>query len=104
MVEVINFLKEKVVVSNNIKNYIENCDVRNFYSGEILKNYKNLFLTKKEFLQGQKIFKLYWSNFEYWDESKHFDIAVKKCGLKFPKTKHSNSINKKSHIDQELDP
>jgi N-acetyl sugar amidotransferase len=99
-----NFLKQKVVVSNNIKNYIENNDVRKFYSGKILKNYKNLFLTKKEFLLGKKIFKLYWSNFEYWDESKHFDIAVKKCGLNCPKEKQSNSINKKSHIDQDLYP
>jgi len=99
-----NFLKEKVVASNNIKNYIENNDVRKFYSGKILKNYKNLFLTKKEFLEGQKIFKLYWSNFEYWDESKHFDIAIKKCGLKFSKKKQSNSINQKSHIDQVLYP
>ena len=99
-----NFLKEKVKAGNNIKNYIENTDVRKFYSGKNLKNFQNLFLNNKEFLAAQKIYKLYWSNFEYWDESKHFDIAIKKCGLTFPKKKQSNALNKISHIDQELYP
>ena len=99
-----NFLKEKVPINKNIKTYFENKDVRKFIGKKNLQQFQNLFLTKKEFHKGKEIFHLYWSNFEYWDESKHFDIAINKCGLSFSKKRQSNAINQISHIDQEMYP
>ncbi len=99
-----NFLRNKSKAHNNIGNFIEHNDVRSFYKGKELKKYKDLFLTNSEQHQAKKIYKIFWSNFEYWDESKHFWIAKKKCGLQTAVKAHSNALNKVSHIDQELYP
>ena len=33
--------------------------------------------------KANSINKLYWSSYEFWDEKKHFKIAIQKCGLKY---------------------
>lgn len=99
-----NFLRDKIKVKNYINNFIENNHVSSFYRGKQLKKFKNLFLNKNELKNINKVYKIFWSNFEYWDEDKHFSIAINKCGLVKAKKSHSNALNKVSHIDQELYP
>lgn len=99
-----NFLNNNIKVSSIISNATENISVRNFYKKKKLQNYKNIYLTAEEKKKSKKIFKIFWSNYEFWDENKHLMYSKKKFNLKYLKKKHSNAINNKSHTDQELYP
>jgi len=97
-----NLLK-KVVKFNDIGNFLlENQELRNYYKKDKLKHFKDLFFSNNDKNLLNKIKLIYWSNFEFWDEKKHFDIAKKHCGLIIPKEKQSNAINNHSHLDQKL--
>ena len=97
-----NFLKKFVKLSENKKFLLEGQEIENYYTKKQLSKYKNLYFTKKEIKKADKIYKLFWSSFEFWDERKHFKIAIDKCGLKYNKKKDTNAINRHSHTDQRL--
>ena len=102
MVVQTKFLKKIVELSQIQKFLLEGQDIEKYYSKKQLKNFKNIHLTKNEMKKANSINKLYWSSYEFWDEKKHFKIAIQKCGLKYANRGDSNAINKHSHTDQRL--
>lgn len=97
-----NFLKKIVKLSQIQKFLLEGQDIEKYYTKKQLKNFKSIYLTKNEMKKANSINKLYWSSYEFWDEKKHFKIAIQKCGLKYTNQGDSNAINKHSHTDQRL--
>lgn len=97
-----NFLKKIVKISQIQKYLLEDQNIEKYYTKKQLKNFKSIYLTKKEIKKANSINKIYWSSYEFWDEKKHFKVAKQKCGLKYTKQGDSNSINKHSHLDQRL--
>tara|TARA_B100000035_G_C20994080_1_gene551625 strand:+ start:220 stop:1332 length:1113 start_codon:yes stop_codon:yes gene_type:complete len=97
-----NFLKKFVKLSEIQKFLLEGQQIENYYKGKKLKNFQDIYLTKKEIKKTSKISKIYWSSWEFWDEKKHFKIAKEKCGLMYTKKADSNAINNHSHTDQKL--
>lgn len=97
-----NFLKKFVKISEIQKFLLEGQQIDNYYTGKKLKNFIDIYLTKKEIKKATKINKIYWSNWEFWDEKKHFKIAKEKCGLIYTNKPDSNAVNNHSHTDQKL--
>lgn len=97
-----NFLKKFIKLREMEKYLLEGQEIESYYKKKQLKNFKDIYFTRKELKKTNTIKKLYWSSFEFWDEKKHFKIAKEKCGLKFTKKADSNAINSVSHTDQRL--
>lgn len=97
-----NFMRKLINIKDQYSSLLENQHLEEYFNKSKLNNFKNILLKKNDLNKFKSINKIYWSNFEFWDEQKHFKIAQEKCGMIIAKKKQTNSINKHSHLDQKL--
>lgn len=83
--------------------YYSGIDIKELINDEI--NLSDIFwltLPSKDEVEKIGLYPVHWSYYEIWDENKHLELALKKCGLTKAKKFTTGAYNDFSHLDQSM--